>query len=192
MRSGAENRFGAYGAPMRVAQPRVERETSVLILGLGNLLLRDEGVGVHVVRALSERYALPDGIEILDGGTSGMELLDALSGREHVIVCDAIRSDARPGTVQRIDGDALAGFFATRTSPHQLGLSEVLASLELLGERPKRLTIIGVVPKDLSIGTELSEAGKRGVEQSIELILEDLAALDVRPTREVSTPTEMI
>jgi len=177
---------------MRVAQPRVEREMSVLILGLGNLLLRDEGVGVHVVRALSERYELPDGIEILDGGTSSSELLDALSGREHVIVCDAIRSDARPGTVQRIDGAALADFFATQISPHQLGLSEVLASLELLGERPKRLTIIGVVPKDLSIGTELSEAGKRGVEQSIALILEDLAALGVRLTREASIATEMI
>jgi len=163
---------------------------SVLILGLGNLLLRDEGVGVHAVQALGERYQLPDEVEIVDGGTSGMELLDALCGRDHVIVCDAIRSDAQPGSVQRIDGDRLAGFFATRISPHQLGLSEVLANLELLGERPKRLTIIGVVPEALGLGTELSAAGRRGMEQSIDFILEDLAALGVRPTREPLTAPE--
>ncbi len=163
---------------------------SVLILGLGNLLLRDEGVGVHAVQALGERYRLPDEVEIVDGGTSGMDLLDALSGRDHVIVCDAIRSDARPGSVQRIDGDRLAGFFATRISPHQLGLSEVLANLELLGERPKRVTIIGVVPEDLGLGTELSAAGRRGMEQSIELILEDLAALGVQAVRAPRTAAE--
>jgi len=129
-------------------------------------------------------------VEIVDGGTSGMELLDALCGRDHVIVCDAIRSDAQPGSVQRIDGDRLAGFFATRISPHQLGLSEVLANLELLGERPKRLTIIGVVPEALGLGTELSAAGRRGMEQSIDFILEDLAALGVRPTREPLTAPE--
>lgn len=156
---------------------------NVLILGLGNLLLRDEGVGVHAVHALDQRFQMPEGIEVLDGGTSGMDLLDTLSGLEHLIVCDAIRSDARPGSVRRIDGESIAAFFATRISPHQLGLSEVLANLELLGERPKRVTIIGVVPEDLGLGTELSAAAKRGMEKGIEFILEDLAALGVRPTR---------
>jgi hydrogenase maturation protease len=162
---------------------------SVLILGLGNLLLSDEGVGVHVVKALSRRFQVPEGVEILDGGTSGMDLLDTISGREHLIVCDAIRSEERPGSVRRIDGEAIAAFFATRISPHQLGLSEVLANLELLGERPKHVTIIGVVPADLSLGTELSAAGKEGMEKSIDFVLEDLAALGVRLNSEPLSAT---
>jgi len=157
---------------------------NVLILGLGNLLLSDEGVGVHAVNALSRRFEMPEGVETLDGGTSGMDLLDAIAGRDHLIVCDAIRSDERPGSVQRIDGESIAAFFATRISPHQLGLSEVLANLELLGERPGHVTIIGVVPADLSLGTELSAAGREGMAKSIEFILDDLAAIGVRLTSE--------
>ena len=157
---------------------------NVLILGLGNLLLSDEGVGVHAVNALSRRFEMPEGVEILDGGTSGMDLLDAIAGRDHLIVCDAIRSDERPGSVQRIDGESIAAFFATRISPHQLGLSEVLANLELLGERPGHVTIIGVVPADLSLGTELSAAGREGMAKSIDFILDDLAAIGVRLTSE--------
>jgi hydrogenase maturation protease len=157
---------------------------NVLILGLGNLLLSDEGVGVHAVNALSRRFEMPEGVETLDGGTSGMDLLDAIAGRDHLIVCDAIRSDERPGSVQRIDGESIAAFFATRISPHQLGLSEVLANLELLGERPGHVTIIGVVPADLSLGTELSAAGREGMAKSIDFILDDLAAIGVRLTSE--------
>ena len=159
---------------------------NALILGLGNLLLSDEGVGVHAVNALGRRFQMPEGIEILDGGTSGMDLLDAIAGRDRLIVCDAIRSDECPGSVQRIDGESIAAFFATRISPHQLGLSEVLANLELMGERPKHVTIIGVVPADLSLGTELSAAGREGMEKSIDFILDDLAALGVRLTPEPS------
>jgi hydrogenase maturation protease len=153
---------------------------NVLILGLGNLLLRDEGVGVHAVNALARRYRLPAGVEALDGGTSGTELLDTVAGRERLIVCDAIKSDALPGSAVRIDGDRIAAFFARRISPHQLGLSDLLANLELLGERPEHVTIIGIVPGDLGLGTELSATGREGMEKGIELILEDLDAIGVR------------
>ena len=161
----------------------------VLILGLGNLLLSDEGVGVHAVNAMARRFKMPEGVEILDGGTSGMDLLDAIAGRDHLIVCDAIRSDERPGSVHRIDDESVAAFFATRISPHQIGLSEVLASLELLGERPKHVTIIGVVPADLSLGTELSAAAREGMEESIDFIFDELTAIGVRFTSDPSVAT---
>jgi len=162
---------------------------NVLILGLGNLLLSDEGVGVHAVHALSWRFQMPEGVEVLDGGTSGMDLLDTIAGREHLIVCDAIRSDDRPGSVRRIDGESIAAFFATRISPHQLGLSDVLANLELLGETPEHVTIIGVVPEDLSLGTELSDAGREGMEKSIDFVLDDLASIGVQLTSEPLSAT---
>ena len=163
---------------------RPGRAMNVLILGLGNILLRDEGVGVHAVNAFAQRYRLPDGVETLDGGTSGMDLLDTIAGRERLIVCDAIKSDAKPGSVVRIDD--VAAFFATRISPHQLGLSDVLANLELMGERPEHVTIVGIVPADLGLGTELSAAGREGMERGIELLLEELAGLGVRPTPEAA------
>jgi hydrogenase maturation protease len=157
----------------------------ILILGLGNILLRDEGVGVHAVNALAARYALPEGVEALDGGTSGMDLLDTVAGRGRLIVCDAIQSDAAPGSAMRIDGSEIAAFFATRVSPHQLGLCDMLANLSLMGEKPEQVTIVGIVPGDLSLGTELSHAGRRGMENGIALVLEELAALDVRLAPEV-------
>jgi hydrogenase maturation protease len=151
----------------------------ILILGLGNILLRDEGVGVHAVNALAARYALPEGVEALDGGTSGMDLLDTVAGRDRLIVCDAIKSDAAPGSAMRIDGSEIAAFFATRVSPHQLGLCDMLANLELLGEKPAQVTIVGIVPEDLSLGVELSDAGRQGMEHGISLMLEELAAQGV-------------
>jgi hydrogenase maturation protease len=146
----------------------------VLVLGLGNILLSDEGVGVHTVNALARYYRLPEGVEVLDGGTSGMDLLDAIASCDRLIVCDAIRSDEPPGSAFCIGGGEIAAFFATRVSPHQIGLSEVLANLELMGERPAQITIVGIVPADLRLGTELSAEGRRGLARGIDLILAEL------------------
>jgi hydrogenase maturation protease len=150
---------------------------NVLILGLGNWLLRDEGIGVHAVHTLARRYALPEGVDVLDGGTSGLGLLDAVAGRDHLIVCDAIQSDERPGSVVRIDGDAVPAFFAQHVSPHQLGLCDLLANLELIGEKPAHIAIVGIVPADLRLGIELSAAGRAGMEAGIDCIVSELAAL---------------
>lgn len=162
------------GAPDRLASDPPATPVGVLILGLGNLLLRDEGVGVHTVNALTQRYHLPDGVRVVDGGTAGMDLLDLLAGCERLIVCDAVRSDEPPGSAFRIGGDDVAALFAARISPHQIGLCDVLANLELLGERPAQITLVGIVPGELGLGTELSAAGRRGMERGIDLILTEL------------------
>lgn len=149
---------------------------SILVVGLGNILLSDEGVGVRTVEALAERYELPDGVEVLDGGTSGMELLDTIAGRHLLIVVDAIASLRRaPGEVARLEGAEIDQLFRTRLSPHQLGLSEVLASLQLTGESPGEVVIIGVVPESLGLGLELSSSGVRGRETALALLIGELA-----------------
>lgn len=133
----------------------------VVVLGLGNILLRDEGVGVRVVEALAERYALPPEVEVVDGGTAGMELLNVIAGCDHLIICDAIKGDAPPGTVIKLVDAEIPAFFQTRYSPHQLGLADMLATLALTDEAPGAVTLIGVVPFDLELGLELSpEVGK--------------------------------
>ncbi len=88
-----------------------------LVLGLGNILLRDEGVGVRVVEALAERYVLPAGVEVVDGGTAGMDLLDTLAGCAHLLICDAVQTGGPPGSVVKLAGDQVPALFQTRCSP---------------------------------------------------------------------------
>lgn len=156
---------------------------NILVLGIGNTLLRDEGVGVRVIESLTTRYALPDEVEVLDGGTAGMDLLDAISGRDVLIVCDAVKADAPPGTVVRITGDDVPACFRNKLSPHQVGLSDVLATLKLLGELPPVVSIVGIVPEDLSLGTDLSLTASDAVDHALTTIIDELAAagIDIGP-----------
>jgi hydrogenase maturation protease len=148
-----------------------------LVLGLGNILLRDEGVGVRVVEALAERYVLPAGVEIVDGGTCGMDLLDTLAGCDHLLVCDAVRTGAAPGSMVKLVGDRVPALFQVRYSPHQLGLMDVLATLNLTGEAPATLTLIGIVPADLSLGLELSPVVAEAAERAVEELAGELRGL---------------
>lgn len=122
---------------------------NVLILGIGNLLLSDEAVGVRIVERLQRDYRFPAGVTLLDGGTAGMELMDDMAHRDHIIVADAVLSGNPPGTVITLVDDEVPALFSRKISPHQLGLSDVLSALRLTGESPKRLTLIGVEPQSL-------------------------------------------
>ena len=128
----------------------------VLVLGVGNILLSDEGIGVRVVETLQQLYVLPEGVEVLDGGTAGMDLLETLAGRQHLIIVDAIAGEGTPGTVRRLAGNDVPAFLSQRLSPHQLGLPDLLAFLALTDAAPQTVTIFAVVPKDLSLGLALS------------------------------------
>ena len=147
---------------------------ATVVLGLGNILLGDEGVGVRVVEALSAGYDLPPEVAVIDGGTSGMDMMDMLAGLDALIVADALRTDKPPGTIVHLTGDAVPALFRTRISPHQLGLSEVLGALQLLGEGPKSLSLIGVAPLDLDLGLALSPTVAAQVAPMVDIIVGDL------------------
>lgn len=152
----------------------------ILLLGLGNILLGDEGVGVRVVEALAERYEVGADVEVLDGGTSGMDLLDTIAGRSALIVIDALKSLRRPpGEVVRLEGEAIDQLFRTRLSPHQLGLSEVLASLVLTDQEPAVVVIIGVVPQSLDLSLQLSAVGSAALEGALDMLVTELGRLGV-------------
>ncbi|MCX7180064.1 MAG: HyaD/HybD family hydrogenase maturation endopeptidase [Proteobacteria bacterium] len=127
-----------------------------VVLGIGNILLSDEGVGVRAIEALRDAYAVPAELDVIDGGTSAMELLDDLSRAKLLIVVDAVKAGRPPASIVHLSGDEVPVFFRTKLSPHQIGLSDVLASLELLGEAPEETIIIGVQPVTLSLGMSLS------------------------------------
>jgi hydrogenase maturation protease len=149
------------------------RVSPILILGLGNLLLRDEGFGVHVVQAL-QGMALPADVELYDGGTGGLALLDVLAQRDKVIVIDALESDDPPGTLWRIDGENLAAHHDVELSLHELGLPEILAAARRLGQAPRQLVVIGAVPRDIAAGLDLSDVLARQIPRVIQLVLAEL------------------
>ena len=149
----------------------------VLVLGMGNLLLEDEGLGVRALEILQQRYEIPPEVELLDGGTTGMGLLDDISGRKHLIVLDAVQTGDPPGTLVRLAGDDVPVYFSMRISPHQLGLSDVLATLELSGAKPAEVVVLGLVPQSLEMSLELSEFIRGKLDGLVQAALEELAGL---------------
>jgi len=154
---------------------------SILVLGLGNVLLSDEGVGVRVVEALDASHDLPAEVEVLDGGTSGMDLLDMVADRDCLIVADAVNAGGPAGRLIRLENDDIRQLFETRFSPHQLGLSDLLANLRLIGKAPRQVIVVGVVPQDLGLGLELSAAAAGGRDAAVAMIVDELTRLGVAP-----------
>ncbi|MFO7801905.1 MAG: HyaD/HybD family hydrogenase maturation endopeptidase [Desulfovermiculus sp.] len=154
----------------------------ILILGVGNILLCDEGVGIRAVEHLEHRYVFPAQIELVDGGTSGMELLPALEGRTHVFIVDAVHNkDLPPGGVISVDLSQSPGYFRHRISPHQLGLSEVLAVAEISETLPPSITLLGIRPECLDTGLSLSPTVQNGLEEVIDTLVNSLHELGLPP-----------
>ena len=119
---------------------------NILVLGVGNLLLSDEGVGIHVVQRLQE-MSLPSGVEVIDGGTGGFELISHFSGKKKVIIVDAVRGDDEPGTILRFTADDLSIAWRPTFSAHQTGVEGLLHfSKELTS--PPQIVFIGIIPKE--------------------------------------------
>jgi hydrogenase maturation protease len=148
--------------------------TPVLILGIGNILLRDEGIGVRVIEAMRD-VPLPEGVEILDGGTSGADLIDEIADRRKLIVIDAVKTDVEPAAIFRFtDKDLLARTEGT-VSLHEFGLVETLLAAKHLGCAPQEVVIYGIQPKEISSGLNLSAEIAAVVPEVIRLVLEEAA-----------------
>ncbi|MCG8428291.1 MAG: HyaD/HybD family hydrogenase maturation endopeptidase [Chromatiales bacterium] len=147
----------------------------VLIIGLGNVLMRDEGIGVRAAEELESRYHLPEGIEVVDGGTSGTELLEPMRGIDHLFVADAINTGAEPGTIVTIADEQVPAFFQTKISNHQLGLSDLLAVLRVTNQAPKSVTIVGMVPYVLENELGLSPAADKKLDEMVDYLVAVLA-----------------
>ena len=155
---------------------------NILVLGIGNVLMRDEAIGVRVVEELGKRFCFSQEVELLDGGTSGIELLGYISNRDHLVIIDAIRAGHPPGTVLRVEGEDVPAQFQTRISPHQLGISDLLATAMISDQMPKNLLLFGVEPKEITMGLGLTDEVRAGMERLIVLVAEHLKSLgcDVR------------
>ncbi len=145
----------------------------VLVLGLGNILLRDEGVGVHVVRAM-ERLDLPPRVELCDGATAGLDLLDILADRRKVVVIDAFAGPHEAGTVLRFGPGELVPRQSPDVSLHEMGFLETLTVAGRLGIAPREVVVLGVKPLSVECGLDLSPEIARLVPRIIELVMAEL------------------
>ncbi|MEO5342174.1 MAG: HyaD/HybD family hydrogenase maturation endopeptidase [Gammaproteobacteria bacterium SHHR-1] len=146
---------------------------------MGNVLMQDEGIGVRAVEELECRFQIPPEVQVLDGGTTGMELFEPMRQCDCLIIADAINSPAAPGSLVRIANQEIRAFFQTKLSNHQLGLSDLLALLRLKGEAPNHIVIIGMVPKDLENRIGLSAEASAGLPAMVAMLRAELAELGV-------------
>lgn len=155
----------------------------VVVLGIGNTILSDEGVGVHALAALEQEFELPPGVEVIDGGTAGMELLDTLTDVDLLLVFDAVKSGRAPGSLVCLQGDEVPVFFRHKFSPHQVAIGDVLASLRFAGAAPRDLVLIGIEPESLDLGLSLSASVAARLPEMVAAAAVQLAArgVELRP-----------
>ncbi|MBC8018842.1 MAG: HyaD/HybD family hydrogenase maturation endopeptidase [Verrucomicrobia bacterium] len=153
----------------------------VLVLGIGNLVMSDDGVGVKVVQKLQREYRFAETVEIMDGGTLGLDLLPKLEGIERLIVVDAVETGEKPGTCVRLVGEELPIALETKVSPHQMGLKDLLSVAELIGHSPREMVLIGVQPGSIEMDTELTPEVEAKVDELAHMVLDELDTWGVRP-----------
>ncbi|MGA7827432.1 MAG: HyaD/HybD family hydrogenase maturation endopeptidase [Geobacteraceae bacterium] len=157
------------------------------MLGIGNLVMTDDGVGVRVVQYLASNYVFPEGVTVLDGGTLGLDLLPFLEGLEHLLIIDAMATGGPPGTISRLTGDDIPAAFETKLSPHQMGLKDLLAVSILQGHVTPDTVLLGVQPEVIELGVDLTPAVEAQLQTLVEMSLQELESWGVIPVKRIIT-----
>ena len=151
-----------------------------LVLGLGNILLKDEGIGVHIAQKL-QQVALPHNVEVIDGGTASPDVLLLAQGVEKLVVIDAVRACKEAGTIYKArfkieEQDKLEQIFSfgSKISLHQIGLIDALTAVKKMNCAPREIVIIGVEPKKIDYGLELTDEVKQRVPEIIDTVLREI------------------
>lgn len=156
----------------------MQRQQQVLVLGIGNVLWADEGFGVRAVEVLDSLYEFPANVQLMDGGTQGLYLVNHVTDATHLLVFDAIDYGLPPGTLKRVQGAEVPRFMgAKKMSLHQTGFQEVLAAAELLGKLPAHLALVGIQPEELddyggSLRPQVREQLPAALETGLEILTE--------------------
>ncbi len=158
------------------------KSNPIVLLGVGNILLTDEGFGVHVVNQLREDYVFNPPITILDGGTMGMELLTYMRGMTKLLLVDAINGGDAPGTVYEFPHEEMNSYFTEAISVHEVGMQDILRIRALQEDPLEDAVVIGVEPESLELGLDLSETTQVVVKDVKERILAVLASWNITAT----------
>ena len=155
------------------------KEKQITILGVGNILFTDEGVGVRVLERVKEQYDFPPNVALVDGGVLGMNLLGTISEADHLIVIDAVRNGQAPGTLYRLQGEEIPQRVLAKNSLHQVDLLEALTFCSALDKHPETL-IVGIEPEDIkTVGLEMTPVVAKKIETMVEMVIMELNLLGV-------------
>ncbi len=146
-----------------------------LIFGAGNLLLTDEGFGVHFINYLQKHYRFPEDVELYDGGTLGIMVTHMLEDADHVYLVDVIDAKGEPGDIYRYEKeDFMLGKLPIKMSPHQIGIQEVLTLSDLRDRCPDKVSLFGIIPQSYDAGVELSPLLAGKLAGLADLVVEEL------------------
>jgi hydrogenase maturation protease len=158
----------------------------VRIIGLGNVLMGDDALGPWVIHHLQETYEFPEGVQLLDCGTPGLDLTPYISGVPAVILVDTVRSDGAPGELRLYRKEKLLTLApGPRLSLHDPGVTETLQLLTLSGDAPSEFLLVGVIPEAVGTGVGLTPPVRAAVSTAAELVLLELVRLGVTVGRRV-------
>ena len=155
-------------------------QSQITILGIGNILLTDEGFGVRVIEKLFEQYDFPDNVAIVDGGVLGIHLLGTLSKTRHLIVVDAVKNKQAPGTLYRLEKEELPERILMKNSLHQTDFLETLTLCQMIDKSPETIVVLGAEPEDIEThSVDLTPAVAARIDETVDGVLKELDRLGV-------------
>jgi hydrogenase maturation protease len=155
-------------------------KSPLCVVGLGNILLRDEGVGVHAANTIKQRYTFSPDVEIIDGGTMGLDLLPIFEGRDKVLIIDAVDFGREPGHIGTIENDDIPSVLNSKLSVHHINLSDVLFAAKLMDISPSEICLIGIQPQSLDVGLDMTGEIKGKIEILIDAVIGKLKEWNVK------------
>ena len=161
-------------------RPEGHRDSGrISVLGLGNILLTDEGVGVHAVNAIKKKYAFSPEIEIIDGGVMGLDLLPIFQTQDKILIIDAVDFKKAPGHVETIEGDNIPSVLNAKLSVHHIGVSDLLFTAKLTRTTTLEVYLVGVQPKSLDVGLDMTDEVRVKLDSVIDLAIQRLKEWNV-------------
>ncbi len=151
----------------------------IAVIGIGNILMTDDGAGVFALQRLQERFLFPEYVELIDGGTKGLELLPFVEGMEKILFIDAVNFNKKPGEVGELTKDEIPKYFATKLSVHQIALPDLIGAGRLMGTLPEEIHLVGIQPQSIDTGYGLSPAVEARLDLLIEMVVNKLKEWDV-------------
>ncbi len=147
---------------------------NIAVFGLGNILLSDDGVGVHAINRMKNEYEFPESVALIDGGTKGLDLLPLFENRDKVLIIDAANFKKEPGAIDTVEGDKIPAFLSSKLSVHQIGLSDMLFAAKLMEITPPDMCLIGIQPMSMKTTTMMSDIISSRIDVLISKVIEKL------------------
>ena len=158
-------------------------KNSLCVIGLGNLLLQDDAVGLRAIEAVRKGYTFEPQVDLLDGGTAGLDLLPVIEGYEKVLFIDAVDAGKPPGAIVLIEGDAVPSYLTAQVSAHHVGLSDLLFAARMAGSLPAEICLIGIQPESVDIGLDMTDTLKKRLDPLLATVVKQLQKWGVGAAR---------